>query len=120
TQRFPLSSPSEHRFSFFRGPATSALFPLPLHDALPISLHSHLTRLSKYNSQVIGYRFAQPNLHTECLPQLSIAGVSPPPPPGRRSEEHTSELQSREKLVCRLLLGKKKTTSNYSTSVPTS
>src|SRR5690606_40160669 len=29
--------------------------------------------------------------------------------PGRRSEEHTSELQSREKLVCRLLLEKKKT-----------
>src|SRR5690606_39278985 len=30
--------------------------------------------------------------------------------PGIRSEEHTSELQSREKLVCRLLLEKKKTT----------
>src|SRR5690606_41984700 len=29
-------------------------------------------------------------------------------PPDGRSEEHTSELQSREKLVCRLLLGKKK------------
>src|SRR5690606_40986775 len=33
------------------------------------------------------------------------------PPPRRRSEEHTSELQSREKLVCRLLLEKK----NYAT-----
>src|SRR5690606_41721895 len=31
------------------------------------------------------------------------------PPPGGRSEEHTSELQSRENLVCRLLLEKKKT-----------
>src|SRR5690606_41709777 len=30
------------------------------------------------------------------------------PPPGARSEEHTSELQSRENLVCRLLLEKKK------------
>src|SRR3712207_7411908 len=30
------------------------------------------------------------------------------PPPGRRSEEHTSELQSRQYLVCRLLLEKKK------------
>src|SRR2546429_2252168 len=32
---------------------------------------------------------------------------------GRRSEEHTSELQSRLHLVCRLLLEKKKTTENY-------
>src|SRR3712207_7536272 len=31
----------------------------------------------------------------------------------RRSEEHTSELQSRQYLVCRLLLEKKKKTSNY-------
>src|SRR3712207_8222189 len=33
-------------------------------------------------------------------------------PPADRSEEHTSELQSRQYLVCRLLLEKKKTTSN--------
>src|SRR5258707_5183437 len=32
--------------------------------------------------------------------------------PGRRSEEHTSELQSRQYLVCRLLLGKKKKISS--------
>src|SRR3712207_8978634 len=32
--------------------------------------------------------------------------------PGRRSEEHTSELQSRQYLVCRLLLEKKKNTNN--------
>src|SRR5690349_23327643 len=35
-------------------------------------------------------------------------GRPPPPPPGRRSEEHTSELQSRRDLVCRLLLEKRK------------
>src|SRR5436309_7455397 len=34
--------------------------------------------------------------------------------PGRRSEEHTSELQSRENLVCRLLLEKKKKKNSYS------
>src|SRR5436309_6871057 len=34
---------------------------------------------------------------------------------GRRSEEHTSELQSREKLVCRLLLEKKKKNSMVET-----
>src|SRR5436309_5402151 len=35
-----------------------------------------------------------------------------------RSEEHTSELQSRENLVCRLLLEKKKTISIYNTATP--
>src|SRR5690606_40747970 len=34
--------------------------------------------------------------------------------PDKRSEEHTSELQSRENLVCRLLLEKKKSTKNQS------
>src|SRR5690606_41844324 len=33
-------------------------------------------------------------------------GAPPAPPDAKRSEEHTSEIQSREKLVCRLLLGK--------------
>src|SRR5690606_39412975 len=39
------------------------------------------------------------------LPRARTAGIRPVPP---RSEEHTSELQSRENLVCRLLLEKKK------------
>src|SRR3712207_8342492 len=37
----------------------------------------------------------------------------PAAPPGPRSEEHTSELQSRQYLVCRLLLEKKKNTRQY-------
>src|SRR5436309_5370812 len=40
-------------------------------------------------------------------------------PVGARSEEHTSELQSRENLVCRLLLEKKKKTITRSTHKPT-
>src|SRR3712207_8180695 len=36
-----------------------------------------------------------------------LAGATPAPPPSTRSEEHTSELQSRQYLVCRLLLEKK-------------
>src|SRR2546422_3031363 len=40
--------------------------------------------------------------------QVRITGWTPPRPPPRRSEEHTSELQSRLHLVCRLLLEKKK------------
>src|SRR3712207_7251263 len=40
-------------------------------------------------------------------------GGTPGRPPHARSEEHTSELQSRQYLVCRLLLEKKKITHNY-------
>src|SRR2546422_1758188 len=45
-------------------------------------------------------------------PRITIGTQSCPP--DMRSEEHTSELQSRLHLVCRLLLEKKKTTSNSS------
>src|SRR3712207_8283108 len=41
-------------------------------------------------------------------------------PHGGRSEEHTSELQSRQYLVCRLLLEKKKNSANIPTTVPCS
>src|SRR3712207_7963584 len=41
-------------------------------------------------------------------------------PSRKRSEEHTSELQSRQYLVCRLLLEKKKTSANTSSSMPPS
>src|SRR5690606_40257950 len=50
-------------------------------------------------------------LYSEALPEARILFISPNPitenkfgPPVNRSEEHTSELQSRENLVCRLLL----------------
>src|SRR3712207_6869881 len=42
-----------------------------------------------------------------CWPKIAEGGVLPPLRDGRRSEEHTSELQSRQYLVCRLLLEKK-------------
>src|SRR3712207_7230011 len=51
-----------------------------------------------------GHQFAEGRLHA-CLPG---AGTARP----RRSEEHTSELQSRQYLVCRLLLEKKKSNQN--------
>src|SRR2546429_5307951 len=70
---------------FFNDTATTEIYTLSLHDALPISPRSWK------NSS------ASPWL----LPW--IASV-----PARRSEEHTSELQSRLHLVCRLLLEKKK------------
>src|SRR5215475_7822898 len=72
-------------FFFFNDTATTEIYTLSLHDALPISLAG--TPIGKWRIQVR-------------RPPRSIA----------RSEEHTSELQSRENLVCRLLLEKKKTT----------
>src|SRR5690606_41278786 len=43
-----------------------------------------------------------------CTPRAARSRLLRWPPPTTRSEEHTSELQSRENLVCRLLLEKKK------------
>src|SRR2546423_11027517 len=76
-------------FFFFNDTATTEIYTLSLHDALPISMPTSKT------INVI-YTF-------EADPGGSL-------PPGR-SEEHTSELQSLAYLVCRLLLEKKKDTS---------
>src|SRR2546429_7828575 len=79
-------------FFFFNDTATTEIYTLSLHDALPIS---------------------SPHLQTGERPDLSPAGFPNPPcqraSETKRSEEHTSELQSRLHLVCRLLLEKKKT-----------
>src|SRR5579883_1275978 len=53
------------------------------------------------------FQFSPNDLPTETS-TVVCAGKCPGPSPSRRSEEHTSELQSRENLVCRLLLEKKK------------
>src|SRR5712671_8092435 len=68
-------------FFFFNDTATTEIYTLSLHDALPI-----------FNGSAAGRRIciAIPGCHHE------------------RSEEHTSELQSPDHLVCRLLLEKKK------------
>src|SRR6266705_6553507 len=68
-------------FFFFNDTATTEIYTLSLHDALPIFAHAGRHR-----------RIRRPRHH-----QLA-----------RRSEEHTSELQSPYELVCRLLLEKKK------------
>src|SRR3954462_8316981 len=79
-------STSTSFFFFFNDPATTEIYPLSLHDALPI-----------------------------CPSPPAAPSASPAPSRPRcrrregRSEEHTSELQSHDNLVCRLLLGKNKT-----------
>src|SRR5207249_11780507 len=84
---------------FFHDPATTEIYTLSLHDALPIL----------------------DDITTEKL-DLGAGVLALPPGPGlgvaldevklARSEEHTSELQSRFDLVCRLLLEKKKKKNN--------
>src|SRR5438132_2742115 len=74
---------------FFNDPATSEIYTLSLHDALPILL------------SVLW-------LTSENVDRVRYVVVSKIPVTGR-SEEHTSELQSHSDLVCRLLLEKKKT-----------
>src|SRR2546430_6215807 len=78
-------------FFFFNDTATTEIYTLSLHDALPIS--------------PLGL-----DLREGCsgnVPRLLSCHVLPPLDRGR-SEEHTSELQSQSNLVCRLLLEKKK------------
>src|SRR5207249_11489354 len=85
-------------FFFFTDPATTEIYTLSLHDALPISIRSPSGAGDAMSSGQRG-RTAR-----------AMRSASRSTPSGARSEEHTSELQSRFDLVCRLLLEKKKFT----------
>src|SRR5260370_20365556 len=83
------------RLFFFNDTATTEIYTLSLHDALPISMNS--------SSRSCGW----------CYRATAVSFSSATDAPAgtaKRSEEHTSELQSHLNLVCRLLLEKKKTT----------
>src|SRR5690349_25091204 len=75
-------------FFFFNDTATTEIYTLSLHDALPTSTTRPSATCASVSSDGVA------------LPRISRAPS--------RSEEHTSELQSRRDLVCRLLLEKKK------------
>src|SRR5438445_9993017 len=90
-------------------PATTEIYTLSLHDALPIfrsGTHERAAESLRARSclwrQGYGDARRREPADGECN---AGAGISPYP---WRSEEHTSELQSRQYLVCRLLLEKKK------------
>src|SRR5258706_16434662 len=82
---FRLRAASSAYFFFFNDTATTEIYTLSLHDALPIYVAIATGELSK--------------LIPDLIEALGGEG---------RSEEHTSELQSLTNLVCRLLLEKKK------------
>src|SRR2546421_9592814 len=79
-------------FFFFNDTATTEIYTLSLHDALPIS------SCTKRCGPPRCGRSRTPRSSRTCIRCRSFP----------RSEEHTSELQSRSDLVCRLLLEKKK------------
>src|SRR5258706_5044543 len=99
-------------FFFFNDTATTEIYPLSLHDALPISgsgnfgrknspaLFRHGWNLQRRRGERRASRFAR-------LLSLNLKARF------WRSEEHTSELQSLTNLVCRLLLAKKKREALY-------
>src|SRR3712207_7214839 len=94
-------------FFFFNDTATTEIYTLSLHDALPICREQHVP-------------VERAPVHAHAAPvggeHVPAGRLEHPPPDVRdavgvrvvRSEEHTSELQSRQYLVCRLLLEKKK------------
>src|SRR5262249_59786335 len=94
-------------------PATADLYPLPLHDALPISAAAggrHLHRRPGGPEPRPAARRLRRRRPAEDVPDRHVRAAGPgrhDPRRGARSEEHTSELQSLTNLVCRLLLEKK-------------
>src|SRR2546422_9373444 len=91
-----LPNESFFLFFFFNDTATTEIYTLSLHDALPICSARDRCR---------GGRPCR-NRKAPGRSRRGAAGNNDPAAP--RSEEHTSELQSRLHLVCRLLLEKKK------------
>src|SRR3712207_7777757 len=89
---------------FFNDTATTEIYTLSLHDALPICRSSR--REGAGQQRPAGGRQAAGQHHR--VAELMPAPCDTRKRPCRRSEEHTSELQSRQYLVCRLLLEKKK------------
>src|SRR5207249_11523325 len=111
---------SSHHLSYrlfsFNATATPHIYTLSLHDALPIShelsellgeteFSERLTR-RRGTIRAIEERILRRQMFTVAALKVSL-----------RSEEHTSELQSRFDLVCRLLLEKKKNRNTRSSLV---
>src|SRR2546429_7361482 len=90
-------------FFFFNDTATTEIYTLSLHDALPI--------LVCFERDSV-----QGKIQFVPRPKPLRPRPNPVPESQRRSEEHTSELQSRLHLVCRLLLEKKNIISDITTT----
>src|SRR3712207_9389561 len=90
----------------FNDTATAQIYTLSLHDGLPISANGH-ARLGPGGDD--RQRAAGPSTPADDDLRRDQGGAAELGVEPGRSEEHTSELQSRQYLVCRLLLEKKTT-----------
>src|SRR3712207_3072624 len=109
-----FTHPLRMLFFFFNDTATTEIYTLSLHDALPISgsrceregrrpPSGGRSRTSRRRPAWCRWRPRRSDRRSPCRGRPCRSSARP-----RRSEEHTSELQSRQYLVCRLLLEKKK------------
>src|SRR3712207_9384064 len=106
-------------FFFFNDTATTEIYTLSLHDALPILLGAGETGRQMVRTlkdewglgfrpvAVFDYQLTEQGGLIEDVPYAGTVADALATARKRRSEEHTSELQSRQYLVCRLLLEKK-------------
>src|SRR3712207_7645324 len=98
-------------FFFFNDTATTEISTLSLHHALPISPSARRSvPRPAWACARCPAASSPPTSCTRCgrATRSRCSRRRAPSPPTSRSEEHTSELQSRQYLVCRLLLEKKK------------
>src|SRR5258708_27245379 len=94
-------------FFFFNDTATTEIYTLSLHDALPIYCQQQNLFHRGQSQPLSGRRRRLRPFRRKSRPDVSAIDRTYRAP-GSRSEEHTSELQSPDHLVCRLLLEKKK------------
>src|SRR3712207_8256551 len=102
----------EVTFFFFNDTATTEIYTLSLHDALPILAGAEHVGAQVARGVGLLHRGHQPPVGVHRLATHVDDGEGA----ADRSEEHTSELQSRQYLVCRLLLEKKNIAHTHSTS----
>src|SRR2546430_11276533 len=95
-------------FFFFNDTATTEIYTLSLHDALPISVAG--------GPGVTSSSTPRTSSRTTTTSRRASTGITSGDLAWERSEEHTSELQSQSNLVCRLLLEKKKNRTFCSSS----
>src|SRR3712207_7011550 len=96
---------------FFNDTATTEIYTLSLHDALPIyqKLRKAIEAEGRRGAvEGLWWQLSLTMRSEEEPSAVSLLRISRDRDGGLRSEEHTSELQSRQYLVCRLLLEKKK------------
>src|SRR5690606_40981827 len=105
--------------SFFHDMVTTEFYTLSLHDALPICIYEKFLEFNDTDPHNVEHIMVETGARNTLFfnkeaDAVAVFSTNEYP----RSEEHTSELQSRENLVCRLLLEKKKKNKHAVTNAP--